>query len=79
MAYKDRDTLFIFLDESGNLDFSSTGTAYWSLTAVCTLRQPMGGMNFPIFCISLPTKDLDKNASMQPWINKRFAMRFSRS
>jgi len=25
MAYKDKNTLFIFLDESGNLDFSPKG------------------------------------------------------
>jgi hypothetical protein len=42
MAYADRDTLFIFLDESGNLDFSPKGTRYWSLTAFCTF-QPRGG------------------------------------
>lgn len=28
--------LYIFLDESGNLDFSAKGTKYWSLTALCT-------------------------------------------
>jgi Protein of unknown function (DUF3800) len=38
MAYKDRDTLFLFLDESGNLDFSPNGTRYWSLTAFCTFH-----------------------------------------
>lgn len=29
--------LFIFLDESGNFDFSERGSRYWSLTALCTL------------------------------------------
>ncbi len=38
MAYSDRNTLFIFLDESGNLDFSPTGTRYWILTALCTFH-----------------------------------------
>jgi hypothetical protein len=36
------DTLFIFLDESGNFDFSANGSVYWSLTALCTL-QPVDG------------------------------------
>lgn len=34
--------LFIFLDESGNLDFSPKGSRYWSLTAVCTF-SPVSG------------------------------------
>jgi Protein of unknown function (DUF3800) len=38
MSYKDRDTLFVFLDESGNLDFSGKGSRYWSLTAFCTFH-----------------------------------------
>jgi hypothetical protein len=37
MSYLDRNTLFLFLDESGNLDFSPTGSRFWSLTAGCTL------------------------------------------
>ena len=35
-------TLFVFLDESGNLDFSPNGTSYWSLTALCTFDPVMG-------------------------------------
>jgi Protein of unknown function (DUF3800) len=35
-------TLFVFLDESGNLDFSPKGTAYWSLTALCTFDPVLG-------------------------------------
>lgn len=42
MPWGDETTLFIFLDESGNLDFSPNGTAYWSLTAFCTFN-PTGG------------------------------------
>jgi hypothetical protein len=42
MAYCDRDTLFMFLDESGNFDFSSRGSKFWSLTAFCTFH-PRGG------------------------------------
>lgn len=42
MAYADRDTLFLFLDESGNLDFSANGTQYWSLTAFCTFHPSQG-------------------------------------
>ncbi len=42
MAYRDHTTLFIFLDESGNLDFSPNGSKYWSLTAFCTF-YPRGG------------------------------------
>jgi hypothetical protein len=38
MSYLDRNTLFLFLDESGNLDFSRTGSRYWSLTAFCTFH-----------------------------------------
>lgn len=53
MAYKERDTLFIFLDESGNLDFSSTGTAYWSLTAVCTFTPTNGRHEFSDFLYQL--------------------------
>jgi len=30
--------LFIFIDESGNFDFSPTGTKYFVLTAVSTLH-----------------------------------------
>jgi hypothetical protein len=30
-------TLFVFLDESGNFDFSPNGSKFWSLTALCTL------------------------------------------
>jgi hypothetical protein len=42
VAYKDRDTLFIFLDESGNFDFSPRGTRYWSVTALCTFHPTNG-------------------------------------
>ena len=42
MAYKDRDTLFIFLDESGDLNFSAAGSKYWSLTAFCTFHPRSG-------------------------------------
>lgn len=38
MGYLERDTLFLFLDESGNLDFSPKGTRYWLLTAFCTFN-----------------------------------------
>lgn len=34
------NTLYIFIDESGNFDFSPTGTNYWILTAVTT-RNPL--------------------------------------
>lgn len=39
------ENLFIFLDESGNFDFSQRGSKYWSLTALCTLN-PMEGRHF---------------------------------
>jgi hypothetical protein len=42
MSYRDRETLFIFLDESGNFDFSKNGTRYWSLTALCTFHPVEG-------------------------------------
>ena len=42
MTYADRDTLFLFLDESGNLDFSKNGSRYWSLTAFCTFHPSQG-------------------------------------
>jgi hypothetical protein len=42
MSYKDRKTLFIFLDEAGNLDFSPKGSKFWSLTAVCTFHPVAG-------------------------------------
>jgi hypothetical protein len=35
-------TLFIFLDESGNLDFSKNGTRFWSMTALCTYEPVQG-------------------------------------
>ena len=35
-------TLFIFVDESGNFDFSPNGSRYWSITALCTL-DPITG------------------------------------
>jgi len=35
-------TLFIFIDESGNFDFSSGGTKYFILTAVSTIK-PLNG------------------------------------
>jgi len=34
-------SLFIFIDESGNFDFSSKGTKYFILSAVSTLN-PLG-------------------------------------
>jgi hypothetical protein len=46
MGYQERDTLFLFLDESGNLDFSPKGTKYWSLTAVCTFHPSTGKETF---------------------------------
>jgi hypothetical protein len=46
MAYRDRNTLFMFLDESGNLDFTLKGTKYWSLTAFCTFHPRGGKGNF---------------------------------
>lgn len=42
MAYRDRDTLFVFFDESGNFDFSPNGTRYWSLGALCTFHPAEG-------------------------------------
>jgi hypothetical protein len=36
--------LYIFLDESGNLDFSTKGSRFWSLTALCT-SEPAKGRN----------------------------------
>lgn len=36
--------LYIFLDESGNLDFSTKGSRFWSLTALCT-SDPANGRN----------------------------------
>jgi len=41
-----RTTLFIFLDESGNLDFSRTGSKFWSLTAFCTFHPRKGKGSF---------------------------------
>lgn len=32
------DRLYIFLDEGGNLDFSPSGTKYFTLTSVCKIR-----------------------------------------
>lgn len=46
MSYSHRDTLFLFLDESGNLDFSRKGTRYWSLTAFCTFHPSQGKEGF---------------------------------
>ncbi len=37
-------TLFIYFDESGNLDFTSRGTDHFVLTAFCTL-DPLAGQN----------------------------------
>ena len=34
-------TLFIFIDESGNFDFSPNGTKYFSISAISTL-DPLG-------------------------------------
>lgn len=42
VSYDERKTLFIFLDESGNLDFSEHGTRYFSLTALCTFEPANG-------------------------------------
>jgi hypothetical protein len=42
LSYEERKTLFIFLDESGNLDFSPKGSRFWSLTALCTF-EPVHG------------------------------------
>ncbi len=46
MPWGDNTTLFIFLDESGNLDFSLKGTAVWSLTAFCTFDPVRGRETF---------------------------------
>gem|GEM_PF-3209631 len=32
------DTLFVFLDEGGNFDFSKNGTQYFTITSVATTR-----------------------------------------
>ena len=42
MITNSSSTLFVFIDESGNFDFSPKGTKYWVLTAVTT-RVPMKG------------------------------------
>lgn len=42
MPWGDNSTLFIFLDESGNFDFTPKGSAYWSLTAFCTYSPTLG-------------------------------------
>ena len=36
--FKTKETLYLFLDEGGNFDFSSNGTKYFTLTAVSTIR-----------------------------------------
>jgi hypothetical protein len=61
MGYQDRDTLFVFLDESGNLDFSPSGTRYWSLTAFCTFHPSQGKEAFLDLLYSLA----DQNEGME--------------
>jgi hypothetical protein len=46
MSYRDRETLFIFLDESGNFDFSKNGSRFWALTALCTFHPVEGREGF---------------------------------
>lgn len=46
MGYNERDTLFLFLDESGNLDFRPNGSRYWSLTAFCTFHPAQNKERF---------------------------------
>jgi hypothetical protein len=50
---QEKKTLFIFLDEAGNLDFSRTGSKYWSLTAVCTFMPAVGRQAFVELLYSL--------------------------
>jgi len=40
MKKTDDETLYIFIDESGNLDFTLKGTKYWSLTSIST-KKPL--------------------------------------
>jgi hypothetical protein len=53
MSYRDRETLFIFFDESGNFDFSANGTKFWSLTALCTFHPLEGREAFHDLSYSL--------------------------
>jgi Protein of unknown function (DUF3800) len=53
MSYRDRETLFIFFDESGNFDFNPSGSRYWSLTALCTFHPLEGRETFHDLAYSL--------------------------
>ncbi|MBF2734713.1 MAG: DUF3800 domain-containing protein [Betaproteobacteria bacterium AqS2] len=44
----DKKTLFIFVDESGNFDFSPNGTKHFILTGVCTLNPLIGRDRFAL-------------------------------
>lgn len=46
MANGEPTTLFLFLDESGNFDFSPRGSRYRSLTALCTMAPVLGRGSF---------------------------------
>lgn len=58
MAYEDHDTLFLFLDESGNLDFSRNGSRYWSLNAFCTFQPSQGKEAFLDLLYSLADNEI---------------------
>lgn len=46
MSFEKSGTLFIFFDESGNFDFSNSGTRFWSLGALCTYNPIEGRDEF---------------------------------
>ena len=67
----DDDVLFIFLDESGNFDFSPDGSSFWTLTALCTLRPIEGRDKLTTLCMnSAALRAADKSVFTQPKISR---------
>lgn len=51
--------LYIFVDEGGNFDFSSSGTKYFTITCVTTTRPFFWDSSFPTLKYDLIEEDLD--------------------
>jgi hypothetical protein len=54
------NALYIFIDESGNFDFSPTGTKYFALTAVSTVKPLNERVKFSELRYDLLTQSVDQ-------------------
>ncbi len=71
------DNLYIFLDEGGNLDFSSTGTRFFTLTSVTMIRpfllaEPLDNLKYDLIDFGLNLEFFHASEDKQEVRNRVF-------